>query len=207
MKKTFTGSADSGKVPAKIFKIEVGPFYLLITIKIYNQPRKFLKSEKLLATFWTTGELCGLEIGNLERYVFSMYMIQYHISSPTFIPQRKAPTWNVVCVVDWIKVKDYWLETKQNLKRGSGSGFRIRIRIHWPDWIRIQSGSGSGSETLLFTINDVTGWVPPLQTLKITIFWADSGWEPLKLSTGYMYKKNPQIEEYTVFRGFFYYSC
>ncbi len=29
---------------------------------------------------------------------------------------------------------------------GSWSGFRIRIRIHWPDWIRIQSGSGS--ETL-----------------------------------------------------------
>jgi hypothetical protein len=26
---------------------------------------------------------------------------------------------------------------------GSGSGFRIRIRIHRPDWIRIQSGSGS----------------------------------------------------------------
>jgi hypothetical protein len=26
---------------------------------------------------------------------------------------------------------------------GSGSGFRCRIRIHWPDWIRIQSGSGS----------------------------------------------------------------
>ncbi len=26
---------------------------------------------------------------------------------------------------------------------GSGSGFRIRIRIHWPDWIRIQYGSGS----------------------------------------------------------------
>ncbi len=33
---------------------------------------------------------------------------------------------------------------------GSGSGFRMRIRIHWPNWIRIQSGSGygSGSETL-----------------------------------------------------------
>jgi len=30
---------------------------------------------------------------------------------------------------------------------GSGSGFRIRIRIHWPDWIRIQSGSGHGSAT------------------------------------------------------------
>ncbi len=29
---------------------------------------------------------------------------------------------------------------------GSGSGFRICIRIHWPEWIRIQSGSGS--ETL-----------------------------------------------------------
>jgi hypothetical protein len=25
------------------------------------------------------------------------------------------------------------------------SGFWIRIRIHWPDWIRIQSGSGYGS--------------------------------------------------------------
>ncbi len=32
---------------------------------------------------------------------------------------------------------------------GFGSGFRIRIRIHWPDWIRIQSGSGYGSGTLL----------------------------------------------------------
>ncbi len=28
---------------------------------------------------------------------------------------------------------------------GFGSGFRIRIRIHWPDWIRIQSGSGSAT--------------------------------------------------------------
>ncbi len=26
---------------------------------------------------------------------------------------------------------------------GSGSGFRIRLRIHWPDRVRIQSGSGS----------------------------------------------------------------
>ncbi len=34
---------------------------------------------------------------------------------------------------------------------GSGSGFRIRIRINWPDWIRIRSGyeSGSGSATLV----------------------------------------------------------
>ncbi len=31
---------------------------------------------------------------------------------------------------------------------GSGSGFRIRIRIHWPDWIRIQYGS----ETLIQTV-------------------------------------------------------
>ncbi len=28
---------------------------------------------------------------------------------------------------------------------GSGSGFRILIRIHWPDWIWIQSGSGSAT--------------------------------------------------------------
>ncbi len=33
---------------------------------------------------------------------------------------------------------------------GSGSRFRIRIRIHWPDWIRIHSGSGSA--TLLATV-------------------------------------------------------
>ncbi len=26
---------------------------------------------------------------------------------------------------------------------GSGSGFQIRIRIYWPDWIRIQFGSGT----------------------------------------------------------------
>ncbi len=28
---------------------------------------------------------------------------------------------------------------------GSGSGFRIRSRTHWPDWIRIQYGSGCGT--------------------------------------------------------------
>ncbi len=28
---------------------------------------------------------------------------------------------------------------------GSGSRFRIRIRIHWPDWIRIKLGSGSAT--------------------------------------------------------------
>ncbi len=34
---------------------------------------------------------------------------------------------------------------------GSGSGFKLRIRIQWSDWIRIQYGSGygSGSETLV----------------------------------------------------------
>jgi hypothetical protein len=30
---------------------------------------------------------------------------------------------------------------------GSGSGFRIRIRIHWHDWIRIQSGSATLPDT------------------------------------------------------------
>ncbi len=34
---------------------------------------------------------------------------------------------------------------------GSGSGFRIRIRIHWLDWIRIQYGSGS--ETLAIGVS------------------------------------------------------
>ena len=34
---------------------------------------------------------------------------------------------------------------------GSGSGpvFKLRIRIQWSDWIRIQYGSGSGSTTLV----------------------------------------------------------
>ncbi len=41
---------------------------------------------------------------------------------------------------------------------GSGSGFRIRIQIHWPHWIRIQSGSGS--ETL-----------PTSAGCSLLIFW------------------------------------
>ncbi len=43
---------------------------------------------------------------------------------------------------------------------GSGSGFRIRIqfRIHWPDWIQIQFGSGS--TTLVFNIRFDACWVP-----------------------------------------------
>ncbi len=32
---------------------------------------------------------------------------------------------------------------------GSGSVFKLRIRIQWSDWIRIQYGSGSRSETLV----------------------------------------------------------
>jgi hypothetical protein len=35
----------------------------------------------------------------------------------------------------------------------SGSGFRTRIRIHWPDWIRIEYGSGS--ETLVDRVIEV----------------------------------------------------
>ncbi len=40
---------------------------------------------------------------------------------------------------------------------GSGSGIRIQIRIHWPGWIRIQSGSGS--ETLELSINKSRNFV------------------------------------------------
>ncbi len=39
---------------------------------------------------------------------------------------------------------------------GSGSWFRIRIRIHWPHWIRIQSGSGS--ETLVLRSGPSQHW-------------------------------------------------
>jgi hypothetical protein len=34
--------------------------------------------------------------------------------------------------------------------------FRIRIRIHWPDWIRIQFGSGSGTLHILYALG--SGW-------------------------------------------------
>ncbi len=40
---------------------------------------------------------------------------------------------------------------------GSGSGFRIRIWIHWPDWIRIQYRTGSGSETVIKTSVSMVG--------------------------------------------------
>ncbi len=45
---------------------------------------------------------------------------------------------------------------------GSGSGFRIWIRIHWPDWIRIQSGS----ETL----------PPPIFPHPLITFCSQSHW-------------------------------
>ncbi len=50
---------------------------------------------------------------------------------------------------------------------GSDSVFKLRIRIQWSDWIRIQSGSGSGSETLSKTapIWLVLRWNPSLQLL------------------------------------------
>ncbi len=51
----------------------------------------------------------------------------------------------------------------------------------------------------LVTIEDDTGWVQPLQLLEKKTFWVDftsphryrrdSGWEPLKFSSGYMYQK------------------
>ncbi len=47
---------------------------------------------------------------------------------------------------------------------GSGSVFKLRIRIQWSDWIRIQYGSGSGSETLIPSVPDCLShrrhWVP-----------------------------------------------
>ncbi len=43
---------------------------------------------------------------------------------------------------------------------GSGSGFPIRIRIHRPDWIRIQYGSGSR-----IRIHNTAQWVWKQQTL------------------------------------------
>ncbi len=53
----------------------------------------------------------------------------------------------------------------------SRSGFLIRIRIHWPDWIRIQFGSGSGSEPMTtFTFFRSycwihgTGYIRPFKT-------------------------------------------
>jgi hypothetical protein len=60
-----------------LFEIEIDPgrganlqlpfsetYYMLITIKIYNQQGMLLKSEKNLL-LWNTFELCSLEIGHL----------------------------------------------------------------------------------------------------------------------------------------------
>ncbi len=51
------------------------------------------------------------------------------------------------------------------------SWIRILIRIHWPDWIRIQSGFGSGSETLIFVFAEM---VPALCSLAGRV-WTASG--------------------------------
>ncbi len=72
---------------------------------------------------------------------------------------------------------------------GSGSGLRIRIRIHWPDWIRIQYGSGSA---ILVGILYGTGIGTMGQTIASSVFrlrtmlggrgrlWRrlSAGWEP-----------------------------
>jgi hypothetical protein len=62
-------------------------------------------------------------------------------------------------------------------------------------------------------IDDDTGWVPPLQTLKIKMFWTDftsshryrrdSGWEPVKFSSGFKYKKIRKKKSVQCFAGFF----
>jgi hypothetical protein len=43
----------------------------------------------------------------------------------------------------WTYTKNFSTFVGHFCPPGSGSGFRIRI--HWPDWIRIQSGSGSAT--------------------------------------------------------------
>jgi hypothetical protein len=55
------------------------------------------------------------------------------------------------------------VEGRVGLGSESGSGFRIwiRIRIHWPDWIWIQTGSGSETlETRCLTSTDIQQAVP-----------------------------------------------
>jgi hypothetical protein len=39
---------------------------------------------------------------------------------------------------------------------GSGSVFKLRIRIQWSDWIQIQYGSGSETLNELHLINQTT---------------------------------------------------
>ncbi len=60
----------------------------------------------------------------------------------------------------------------------SGSGFRIRIRIHWPDWIQIQSGSPTLPKTvrhIIFLIqrcNTSAGTTRErASTSTSTVFW------------------------------------
>ncbi len=46
---------------------------------------------------------------------------------------------------------------------GSGSGFRIRIRIHWSDWIRIQSGYRSeiliSGDSQIHLVAEPNAWI------------------------------------------------
>ncbi len=102
---------------------------------------------------------------------------------------------------------------------GSGSGFRIRIRIHWPDWILIQFGSGSASLVLyrtgpravaaaLVQLFFYFGWSFLPSWIRIRIHWPD--WIRIQFGSGsaslVLYRAGPRAVAAALVQIFFYFG-
>ncbi len=74
---------------------------------------------------------------------------------------------------------------------GSGSGFRIRIRIHWPDWIRIRSGSETLLSGLYLVRESCKILIGPAPFIcKASRFFLRQSPDDIILCVGYLYFRN-----------------
>ncbi len=77
----------------------------------------------------------------LKKTIFFYLSLGLHKGRPSYRRSIQPSKENIQHFKTWNFFTFFYLS-------GSGSGFRIRIR--WPDWILFQSGSGSGSKTILY---------------------------------------------------------
>ncbi len=116
-----------------------------IRIQGFNDQKLEKKLQLKIFIYFFFIKNCNLPILGLHR-VCPSYRRSFQFSKEA-IQHFKTWTFTNYCLLLWVIFAPPG--------SGTGSGFRIRIRIHRPDWIRIQSGSGSESTTLLRFISSV----------------------------------------------------
>ncbi len=75
--------------------------------------------------------------------------------------------WIRIQTGQWIRIRNIRIRIRNTRIRIRYIRIRIRniqIRIHWPDWIRIQFGYGSGKMgKIMLNLNRVTSWPLPIK--------------------------------------------